>query len=173
MRVNEHRGERGQILPLIAVCLAVLLGFAGFAVDLGYMQYELRQQQTAADAAAIGGARELITAGCASPVAAKTAAKNDASENGFTDGTNKVKVTAYNPPQTGALTSNGCAVQVTVYSPHATFFGKNFPALRATQRRRPPPCLLRVPSMGASICCNPPARQTSTGRMLTRIAASS
>ena len=124
--MNEHRGERGQILPLIAVCLAVLLGFAGFAVDLGYMQYELRQQQTAADAAAIGGARELITAGCASPVAAKTAAKNDASENGFTDGTNKVKVTAYNPPQTGALTSNGCAVQVTVYSPHATFFGRIF-----------------------------------------------
>jgi hypothetical protein len=125
--VNERHLQRGQVLPLIALCLAVLLGFAGFAVDIGYLQYELRQQQTAADAAAIGGARELISTGCPDTGStATTASKDDSSRNGFTDGTNGVIVTPHNPPATGALVGNTCAMQVTVYSPHATFFGKLF-----------------------------------------------
>jgi hypothetical protein len=124
--VKKRHFQRGQVLPLIALCLAVLLGFAGFAVDIGYLQYELRQQQTAADAAAIGGARELITAGCGNSASATSAGINDATQNGFTDGSNGVTVTINNPPATGSLTSNNCAVQAVVFSPHATFFGKLF-----------------------------------------------
>ena len=124
--MNDRHLQRGQVLPLIAVCLAVLLGFAGFAVDIGYLQYELRQQQTAADAAAIGAARELITAGCGSQNAAKAAGINDATNNGFTDGAGSVQVKVHVPPQTGSLTSSNCAAQATVFAPHPTFFGKVF-----------------------------------------------
>lgn len=128
VHVNHHHWERGQILPLVAICLAVLVGFAGFAVDIGNLQYQLRQQQTAADAAAIGGAQELIAAGgiCPNPTSAGTAAVNDATQNGFTNGTNSVVVLPHNPPTTGALANSSCAVNVTVFSPHRTFFGKIF-----------------------------------------------
>ena len=44
----RHR-ERGQVLPLIALCLAVLMGFAGVAVDVGYWEYQQREQQNAAE----------------------------------------------------------------------------------------------------------------------------
>jgi len=46
------RYERGQALPLIAVCFVVIFGFAALAVDVGAAQYRQRMQQTATDAAA-------------------------------------------------------------------------------------------------------------------------
>jgi Flp pilus assembly protein TadG len=119
--MTRHTGERGQILPLVAICLVVLMGFAGMAVDVGYLQYAQHQQQNAADAAAIAGAQEIMAGGSIT-----TAVRNDAQENGFTNGTNGVQVTAYNPPQSGPFAGVTAAVQVTVQSPHQTFFGRLF-----------------------------------------------
>jgi len=103
-------GERGAVLPLIALCLAVLLGFSGLAVDVGYWEYQQRQQQNAVDAAAVGGAQQLIYSNCGNQAAAQIAAKGDAADNGFTDGSNGVTVTVQNPPQSGPFAGNGCAV---------------------------------------------------------------
>jgi hypothetical protein len=105
----------------------VLMGFGGLAVDLGYIQYQERQQQSAADGAAIAGAQELIYANtCPDQSAAQTAAANGAKANGFTNGSGSVTVTAVNPPTSGPLASDNCAVEVDVFSPHPTWFSKLF-----------------------------------------------
>lgn len=123
----RHKGESGQVLPLIAICLAALMGFGGMAVDVGYWRYHQREQQSAADAAALGGAQQLIFSGCPNQSAALTAAKNDATNNGFTDGNNGVTVTASNPPSSGPFASNNCAITATINSSKvATFLTKVF-----------------------------------------------
>ena len=48
-------GRSGVILPLIAVCLTVLLGFVALAVDVGMVNVAKTQCQNAADAAAVAG----------------------------------------------------------------------------------------------------------------------
>jgi hypothetical protein len=100
------------------------MGFAGLAVDLGYIQYEQRQQQSAADAAAIAGAQALITNdACPDGSAATTAAQNDAAANGFTNDVDGVTVTATTPPS-GPFSGDNCAVLATVTATHPTWFSK-------------------------------------------------
>jgi hypothetical protein len=124
-RGRDRISDRGQILPFVAVCLAALMGFAGLAVDLGYIQYQQRQQQSATDAAAIAGAQALITNdACPDNAAAQTAAENDSASNGFTTGSNGVTVTATSPPSVAAFSGDNCAVQTTVRSTHPTWFSK-------------------------------------------------
>jgi hypothetical protein len=131
----RQRGERGQILPLVAICLAVLMGFAGLAVDMGYLQYEERQQQTATDSAAIAAATELAQQGyqtsCPSgDLTAIAFARSDAAKNGYTDGAGSVTVTEQNPPpavgsdpyDTGYYSSVACAVEVDITAPYPAFF---------------------------------------------------
>jgi hypothetical protein len=120
-QMRARLSERGAVLPLIAICLAVLMGFAGMAVDVGYWEYQQRQQQNAVDAAAVGGAQQLAYSTCPNQDAAKSAAVNDASQNGFTDGSNGVQVTVQNPPQSGPFAGNGCAV-------YAQITRKNIPS---------------------------------------------
>ncbi len=93
--MNEDN-ERGQVLPLIAVALAVLMGFAGIGVDVGYLEYRQQAQQTATDAAAAGGAEALLHAGCPNSTAANAAALANAANNGFPNAGN-VTVTPAQP----------------------------------------------------------------------------
>jgi len=124
--MRRNLGQRGAILPLVAICLAVLMGFAGMAVDVGYLQYQQRQQQNATDAAAIGGAQTLAFSNCGNSGAATTAAQSDSASNGFANAGN-VTVMVQNPPLSGPLANNNCAVMVTVNNSHTqTFFSKLF-----------------------------------------------
>ncbi len=124
--MSERRGERGQVLPLVVLCLAVLTGFAGMAVDVGYWEYQQRQRQTAADEAATGAAQQLIYAGCPNKTAARTATYTDAAIHGFPNSGN-IAVTVQNPPSSGPYANNNCAVFVQITSKHtATLFGKLF-----------------------------------------------
>lgn len=111
---------RGQALPLVAVCLVVLFGFAALAVDVGAEQYRQRAQQTATDAAAIAGASELEYSSLNSDIT--TAAQADATTNGFTNG-NGTTVTVNYPPATGYYASATYAVQVVIATTQRTFFG--------------------------------------------------
>ena len=70
--MTRPAGQAGQTLPLVALWLMVLMGFGGLAVDVGYWEYQQREQQSATDAAAIGGAQQLVYAGCPSQSAAQT-----------------------------------------------------------------------------------------------------
>ncbi|MGZ3533134.1 MAG: pilus assembly protein TadG-related protein [Vulcanimicrobiaceae bacterium] len=129
--MNGHRGESGQVVPLVAICLTVLLGAAGLAVDVGYLQYQERIQQSAADGAAIAGAAELAYHNCPAsndPTDAGVAAQKDAASNGFTNDGVKVFVTMNNPPSSGSYTSDNCAVEVLVRATHPRFFTQIFGA---------------------------------------------
>ena len=73
----RRNGEAGQALVIFALALTVLMLAAGLAVDMGYLRYQKRRMQTAADSAAIAAASELSYGD--SPIAAQ----NDAQLNGF------------------------------------------------------------------------------------------
>lgn len=119
-----HTRERGQVLPLVALLLLVLLAFTGMAVDIGYLRYQQRIQQSAADSAAIAGAAEL---GYGTDFQA--AARAGAAVNGFTDGVNNVTVSATSPPSSGNYTNDSSAVEVSVVAHYNTFFMRLFRGL--------------------------------------------
>jgi Flp pilus assembly protein TadG len=147
--------ESGQALALAAVSLAVLLGFAGLAVDMGVLRYEKHLQQTAADAAAIAGAYELRDGSSYVASAVVSAGQNAASTNGFTDSSGSsgsngsvstctsyatngpvtsntgasllpVCVQINNPPQSGPHDGDSNCVEAYVAANHPTFFMKIF-----------------------------------------------
>jgi hypothetical protein len=117
--LKRHAHERGQILPLIGIAMALLLSMAALAVDLGYQRYQQRLQQTAADSAAIAGAYEKTLG-----TNVTNAARQDAATNGFTDNGGTIKVTANSPPSTGNYTGDANAVEVVVEVTHPSFFAK-------------------------------------------------
>jgi hypothetical protein len=104
---------------VLAASLTVLLAMTGLAVDLGFMEYYKRRAQVAADAAAVGGARELQANDSASAV---IAARYDAALNAFSNGVNGVTVTVNAPPSSGAYLANSKYLEVVVTKPVATFF---------------------------------------------------
>jgi Flp pilus assembly protein TadG len=57
--MRRARGERGQILAVVALALVALLGIAAFSIDVGFAYYGKRQLQSATDAAALAGAQDL------------------------------------------------------------------------------------------------------------------
>lgn len=118
--MNTRRRQTGQVIPLVALTLTTLLGFAGTGVDVGYWEYSQRQQQNVTDAAAIAGAQALDAAGCNSQTAAQAAALADAT--GYTSS----QVNAHNPPITGAYSGNTCAVSVAITGSKPSFFGRIF-----------------------------------------------
>jgi hypothetical protein len=119
--------EAGQVLPLVALAFTMLTGFAGMGVDVGYWEYQQRQQQSATDAAAIGGAQQLLYSGCPSQSTALAAGKTDAANNGFTDGSNGVSVSITNPPASGVYAGSSCAVRAQITSSNVpTFFTRLF-----------------------------------------------
>jgi len=59
LRDSRVRGERGQVLVLIALMIVPLLAIAGLVIDIGYAYYAQRSLQSQADAAALAGAQNL------------------------------------------------------------------------------------------------------------------
>ncbi len=59
---GKHRyAAKGQTMVLVALCMVVLIGFVGLAVDGGSMFAQRRNAQNAADAMAMGAARDMLT----------------------------------------------------------------------------------------------------------------
>jgi len=130
-----RRKEAGQALIFGVVTLGLLLmGFAGLGIDIGYLRYEKRIQQTATDSAALAGAAELPYALSGSPTAAGGHA---ATLNGFTGpiGTGcpppapaaalgSVAVTVNNPPCSGPHNGDADYVEAYVAKVQPTFFMK-------------------------------------------------
>ncbi|HUN56551.1 MAG TPA: pilus assembly protein TadG-related protein [Candidatus Binataceae bacterium] len=112
--------ERGQVFILMTFALVAVMGSVALAVDMGYMEHQKTKMQSAADGAAIAGASAL--AGGSSLITA--AADEDASLNGFTNGSNGTTVTVNNPPKSGPNTGNSSYVEVIISQPQNTFFLK-------------------------------------------------
>ncbi|HEX3370222.1 MAG TPA: pilus assembly protein TadG-related protein [Candidatus Cybelea sp.] len=116
------RGERGAVLPFVAIALTVVLGFAGMSIDVGFLEYRQQQQQNAADAAALGGAQALAHTSCTSPTAGYNAAITDAANNGYAS----QYVTVNTPPSSGPYANNACAVAVQITQAQRTFLSNLF-----------------------------------------------
>jgi Flp pilus assembly protein TadG len=117
----KYLDQRGQVLPLIAAMLGMLMGFGGIAVDVGYLKYEQQSQQNATDAAALGGAQQLVRSSCGNSGAAIAGANADAGTNGFPNGGN-VTVTPNSPPSSGHYAGSGCAISVQITTSHVTTY---------------------------------------------------
>jgi hypothetical protein len=68
---DRRRGLRGQVIPLFALFLVVLLGFAALAIDVSGAYSARRSYRSTADAAALAGAQDLQVPGTRSVTAAE------------------------------------------------------------------------------------------------------
>jgi Flp pilus assembly protein TadG len=57
---NFVHETRGTVLVLTAICIAMLLGFCGLAIDVGHYMVVRNELQNAADAGALAGVRALF-----------------------------------------------------------------------------------------------------------------
>ncbi|HXG41527.1 MAG TPA: Tad domain-containing protein [Dehalococcoidia bacterium] len=105
----DGRGQRGNVIVLVALALVGLMGFAAVAVDVGYFVWQRQDLQRVADAAALAGIQELPedpTAAVA--VAADYAQRNGAGSHGWV--LESVRVV------------NGTSLEVRISHPDAPFF---------------------------------------------------
>ena len=117
MKRARNRGkEAGQALVLAAIGLTLFILAAGLGIDMGFLRYQKRLQQSAADSAAIAGASEINYGDVT------TAAKTDSASNGFTDGVDNVTITVSHPPADGPHAAASGYVEVLVTKIQPTFF---------------------------------------------------
>jgi Flp pilus assembly protein TadG len=58
---RRGRDQRGQVMPIVVIMMAVFIGMLALAVDLGSYDQAQRQTQATADAAALAGSYDLPT----------------------------------------------------------------------------------------------------------------
>jgi hypothetical protein len=110
--------KRGQALAIFSISLSAVMMMAALAFDGGAMMLERRDQQNAADAAAIAAARYIKT----DTVKAKVAALSVATANGFTDGVNSASVSINIPPTAGSFKDLAGYVEVEIGSTRPSIF---------------------------------------------------
>ena len=125
-----RRDESGQTLVLAAVMLPVLIGFVGFAIDVGYAFDYKKQMQMAADSAAMAGAFAVKANSSINSTDLATVVTMDTGNNGFTNGSGGIAVTVCRPavdftcPTTYTYTAGNGAVKVSISQAKDTFFSK-------------------------------------------------
>jgi hypothetical protein len=127
----KRRSEAGQSLFFLTFGLGAFIAAAGLAIDMGYLRYERRLMQTAADSAAFAAAMD-VNLGNASQASAD--ATTVLGTYGYKNGTNNVTVT-YTHPYGGNSESVGVQVQQILPTFFMQIFGItsiNDPALSAT-----------------------------------------
>ena len=111
-------GERGAILPMMAMFLVVLMGFAAMAIDLGWLFWNSVEIQHGADAAALAGVvyePDLRLEAHAEAIAS-------ASENGYDDGAAGTTVSVVDFVDDPGAVVNESMLRVTVTHSVSTFF---------------------------------------------------
>ena len=111
---------------MLALMIMALLGFTGIVIDVGWYEVNLVRVQRAADAAALAGVVYLP----GNVAGGATAAKAEATKNGYTDGTDSVIVTAAQDP------GNNKVMLTSVTAPVSTFFARLFGVNSFTAKRR-------------------------------------
>lgn len=100
------------MLVYIAILTPVLLLFCGLAVDVGQLELQRLQMQSASDAAALGAAQELERNGASGNWVSY--GQSDSSSNGFTNGSANTTVAVQQQPTYGAYAGFYDAVQTTI-----------------------------------------------------------
>lgn len=142
---SAARESRGQVLVITAVAMVVLLGIAALAIDLGFSWMLRRQEQNAADPAAIAAARHLKDP-LGKATWNQTAGESDACfyarQNGFfpnattndktssgcvpANDPNATWLQVWRPPISGDYVGHPGKVQVIIGSTYEGFFGRIF-----------------------------------------------
>jgi hypothetical protein len=112
------KDSSGSVFVYTAASLAVLLGMAGLAVDLGYWYWSQRDMQSAADSAAMSAALEMARGATAAEM--ETRAKDSATLNGYQDGLAAL-VTINNPPKSGVHAGDNTYVEAIVQQDQSGF----------------------------------------------------
>lgn len=107
-------------MVIFGVSIATIVIIAALAFDTGMMLLEKRDQQNAADAAALAGARYLLPGAAQDP---KVAARGIATANGFTDGIESETVIVNIPPTTGQFRNAPGFIEVQIRSNRPSIFG--------------------------------------------------
>jgi len=143
MRSNS---ESGQTILIVALALVVLILVAALAIDIGYMRYQRRLVQMAADSAAIAGAAQYNTSACNRTLASCPAmileGQTNASYNGFTNDTTntppQTTVLIQSPPQGGRYPGSTNYVEAVITHNVPMFFvkalGSSFASFPVTAR---------------------------------------
>ena len=109
MTTRKGRDD-GQVLAIFAIAVTALMAIAGLAIDGGSTFAQRRDQQTAADAAALAAANDYLIGGNSSQAIAR--ARTIAADNGFTHGSAGTTVAVT------ISTSTGIQVKVDVNALH-------------------------------------------------------
>ena len=104
---------------MMAILLAVFLGFVGLVLDGGRMLLQKRRMQFAADAAAWAGAQEILRG---NTIDYEVQGRHDSMMNGFDHGVDGVDVQLNNPPTTGPRTTDAAFVEAIVRQPQPLTF---------------------------------------------------
>jgi hypothetical protein len=121
---DRRRAQEGQVLVLFAGGLITLLLFAALAFDGGMVLAEHRDQQDAADASALGGARYLDDDPTDVSGQVSAAAFNIASANGYTDGLEGESVVVNIPPTSGPNAGREGFIEVIISSVEPSLFAR-------------------------------------------------
>jgi Flp pilus assembly protein TadG len=116
---TSRPNERGQVLVLFAGALVTILIVAALAFDVGMMLVERRDEQNAADAAALAGARYVLS----DAAQARTTAERIARLNGYDDADPNQVVNIYMPPIHGRYIGFPGFIEVQIQSNRASIFG--------------------------------------------------
>lgn len=120
MRKLNLKDECGQAMILVLLCITILLGMVGFAVDVGLMFRAKRNLQIAADSAAVAAASELNYGDWSA------AGQAAAVQNGVTTGSNGATVVINNPPVYGPHAGISNYAEAIVSQSQPTFFMRIF-----------------------------------------------
>jgi hypothetical protein len=120
--MKRIKDESGQALIMVALSLTCILGFVGFATDVGVLLHAKRNLQIAADAAALAGANEINI----DQTKIVSAGKAASAQNGFTNGSNAVSVAVNNGPLSGLHINDPSYVEAIVTQTQPTFFMRLF-----------------------------------------------
>jgi Flp pilus assembly protein TadG len=110
---DRRRTTGGQIVVLFVLALIAIIGVVGLAIDGGGAFAQRRDQQTAADLAALAGANDYLLNN--SPDQAISRARSVSATNSFTNGVGSTVGVSID-------TSNGVEIKVDVASSHRNSF---------------------------------------------------
>ena len=121
---DSSLGRRGQLIPMAALMIFVLVAFLGMGTDVGYLLLRKRQMQNAADAGAMWAVQEIRRGKISPTPHPDVVAEGEAgtSENLFPNGVAGVQVTVNHPPSSGGFVDNNLAVEVIICQQQRVFF---------------------------------------------------
>lgn len=112
------RQTQGAVAPIVALFTVLLVGISGFAIDIGHMMWVQRQLQSAADAAALAGAVQVVDSPSTAIALANSFSATGGDKNAFLKSTvtTSAVVKCYTSVTFPACTGGGTnynAIQVT------------------------------------------------------------